>query len=225
MQDQSFELNLNYNVERKRSFRGLEEEDCNDSLQIYIDDQLDTAVDSSPDSLMVDNGRFCGQGNKVVKINSSAKSVTILLVSDKGGKYKQLEDWDRYMNDARRTVLNCCASDCESKLACNCDPDRGNFEAELKLQSSMIPRSRSLVTPTSFTGWTEWQSLNQPSGTKVGGLYLSGGEYELTDNIRSTGVSPGSPEICQNEEMISVQCKSLQTNNTNVYFRKRSRSL
>ena len=89
----------------------------------------------------------------------------------------------------------------------------------------MIPRSRSLVTPTSFTGWTEWQSLNQPSGTKVGGLYLSGGEYELTDNIRSTGVSSGSPEICQNEEMISVQCKSLQTNNTNVYFRKRSRSL
>ena len=105
LQDQSFEINLNYNVERKRSFRGHEEEDCNDSLQIYIDDQLDTAVDSSPDSLMVDNGRFCGQGNKVVKINSSAKSVTILLVSDKGGKYKQLEDWDRYMNDARRTVL------------------------------------------------------------------------------------------------------------------------
>ena len=105
MQDQSFEINLNYNVERKRSFRGHEEEDCNDSLQIYIDDQLDTTLDSSPDSLMVDNGRFCGQGNKVVKINNSAKSVTILLVSDKGGKYKQLEDWDRYMNDARRTVL------------------------------------------------------------------------------------------------------------------------
>ena len=51
-----------------------------------------------------------------------------------------------------------------------------------------------------FTGWTEWQSLNQPSGTKVGGLYLSGGEYELTENIRSNGISSGSPEICQKEE-------------------------
>ena len=111
MQDQSFEINLNYNVERKRSFRGHEKEDCNDFIQIYIDDQLDvTTLDSSPDSLMVDNGRFCGQGNKVVHINNSAKSVTILLVSDKGGKYKQLEDWDRYMNDARRTVLRFCFS-------------------------------------------------------------------------------------------------------------------
>ena len=128
------------------------------------------------------------------------------------------------MNSYLHNIFSCCASDCESKLACNCDPDRGNFEAELKLKSSMIRKSRSLATPTFFTGWTEWQSLNQPSGTKVGGLYLSGGEYELTENIRSTGVSPGSPEICQNEEMISVQCKSLQTNNTNVYFRKRSRS-
>ena len=97
---------MNYNIERKRSFRGHEEEDCNDYIQVYIDDQLDVAtLDSSPDSLMVDNGRFCGQGNKVVKINNGAQSVTILLVSDKGGKYKQLDDWDRYMNDARRTVL------------------------------------------------------------------------------------------------------------------------
>ena len=194
---------------------------------------------------MVNDGRFCGQGNKVFKISSTAQTVTILLVSDKGGKYKQLDDWDRYKNDARRTVLrfshihqilcyiiniliiyyfSCCASDCESKLACNCDSDRGNFEAELKITSPVLKAtSRSLVTTKSFNGWTEWQSLNQPSGTKIGGLYLSGGEYELTENIRSKGLSSfGSQQICQNNDMISVQCKSLQTNNTNVNFRKRS---
>ena len=104
--DHDFEINLNYNVERKRSFRGHEQEDCNDFIQIYIDDQLDlTTIDSSPKSLMVDDGRFCGQGNKVFKISKTAQSVTIVLISDKGGKYKQLDDWSRYMNDARRTVL------------------------------------------------------------------------------------------------------------------------
>ena len=85
MKDNAFEINLNYNVERKRSFRGHEKEDCNDFLQIYIDDQLDvTTLDSSPNSLTVNDGRFCGQGNKVFKISSTAQSVTILLVSDKG---------------------------------------------------------------------------------------------------------------------------------------------
>ena len=45
------------------------------------------------------------------------------------------------------------------------------------------------------------------------GLYLSGGEYELTRTLRQN-----HPALCDDNELIAVQCKSLQTNATQANF-------
>ena len=47
----------------------------------------------------------------------------------------------------------------------------------------------------------------------MAGLYLSGGEYELTSAIRQTHTT-----LCNVDHMVSVQCMSLTTNRTQANF-------
>ena len=205
-------LNLNYKLERKVEFYESTHNTCYDFLKVIVD-----GVVYQFENEMT---QLCGEGNYRIELEPNS-TVEMLLVTDQEGKYSQLSNPAFYEVNPSRTVLSCCASDCESNLKCNCDDDTGNFEVELATRQQQFldikPRSSKLMS-YARDSWTVWYSSSQPSGVKVAGLYLSGGEYELTEVINSTGTWTGTSGLCQEDKLIAVECKSLLTNKTDRHF-------
>ena len=199
--DVGIEMYINYDIEKQKSFRGHEEESCYDFLSLSIDDEMYRDFEFGH--------QLCGTG--LIKIDISAgSSVELLLVSDAGGKYTEKSNLERYGSNVLRTPLSCCASDCDSNVKCNCPPDQGRFEIELRAKT--VQRRRNVLLVPS-NEWSEWYSESTPSGVQVAGLFLSGGEYEQTDVLRQS-----YPTLCTKDTMIAAQCKSLSTNRTQANF-------
>ena len=158
---ESVELNLNFKIERNVNFYDSSSNSCYDYIKLFINGMIYDFGTSSFE--------LCGQGQRIIDVDQKS-TVEVLLVTDEEGKYDELDNSDFYEVNPRRTVLNCCASDCESNFKCNCDDDDGNFEIEVnrEVNQGQVQR-RSTSGLYVVDEWTEWYSTSQPSGVEVAG--------------------------------------------------------
>lgn len=198
------ELTLEYKIEEMVNIKTSEGK-CIDSLTIYYNNNIDMF-----------NDQICGRDfNRHFQIPTG--HFMLLLLTDRGGKYSVLNNHiEKYKTYTGRELLKCCASDCDSNLKCSCPDDNGYFYASLQPSKLTGQRSAGITQISDQTNclngtsesWTTWMSASQPSGVKIGGIYVAGGEFETIENLRSQYA------FCSSEKILNVQCRTRGTNHT-----------